>query len=221
MDDGRFDAMVRVLGAGTHRRRVLAGLLAGIPLGLAGQDAAAKGKRKKNKKKKNKKTSASCPHEQNCAGKQCGDDGCDGVCGSCDQFPNSFCTDEALCDCEPNCAGKNCGGDGCGSTCGSCQNGTCDNGLCVCAQGTPCGPNSTICCLTGTTCREDGSACCRTECAGRCGVHHDTCSGEPLDCGGCSTSDRVCSDPDNGGTCVCRQRQQGGIQTKIPGCDGF
>ena len=157
MDDVRFDALVRVLGADAPRRRVLAGLLASLPLALGGREAAAK-KCKKGKKKCGKKcipkskccTSATCgPNETctngtctctpNCTGKECGADGCGDVCGACDQ--GDTCTPQGQCVCAPQCAGKTCGDNGCGGSCGSCGTGrTCDaQGQCVCQQGYICG----------------------------------------------------------------------------------
>lgn len=56
-----------------------------------------------------------------CAGKQCGPDGCGGVCGTC---PTGYaCSQQGTCvpaGCQPNCAGKDCGPDGCGGSCGEC-----------------------------------------------------------------------------------------------------
>jgi hypothetical protein len=134
MDGERFDALVRVLGAGAHRRRVLGGLLALVPLALTDMDVGVEGKSKKKKKKKKKKknkSAASCPREQNCAGKQCGDDGCGGTCGSCSG--NSTCTAQGQCRCQATCAGKlPCASDGCSGTCGECENGLCSGGQCLC-----------------------------------------------------------------------------------------
>ena len=92
-----------------------------------------------------------------CAGRDCGDNGCGGECGTCD-FGDS-CTAAGQCEaiCVPDCTGKQCGDDGCGGTCGTCE-GTCTaGGQC---QGT-CVPS-----CTGKTCGDDG-------CGGSCG----TCSG--------------------------------------------
>jgi hypothetical protein len=96
----------------------------------------------------------------NCAGKQCGDDGCGagGTCGSCP--PNATCdgsTGQCQGSCTPNCTGKTCGDDGCGGSCGTC--GTCGTGE-TCKDG-QCGPTCTPNC-TGKTCGDDG-------CGGQCG----------------------------------------------------
>ena len=52
-----------------------------------------------------------------CAGKECGDDGCGGTCGTC-TGPDTCIA--GLCQCISDCDGKECGDDGCGSTCGTC-----------------------------------------------------------------------------------------------------
>ncbi|MFH1529807.1 MAG: NosD domain-containing protein [Pseudomonadota bacterium] len=54
-----------------------------------------------------------------CAGKECGDDGCGGQCGTCTQYPNSLCQG-AACACTPACDGAVCGDNGCGGSCGTC-----------------------------------------------------------------------------------------------------
>ena len=169
MDDGRFDALVRVLGSGVPRRHMLAGLLASMPMARARQDAAAKGKGKGPKKKKKKKTNRRCPRAQNCAGKDCGDDGCGGVCGTC-TLPE-VCDLQDQC-CTPACAGKECGPDGCGGVCDTCDE----------------FPNS--------ACTEEGQCECEADCAGKeCGS--DGCGGSCGTCqnGTCSNGDCLCPFP--------------------------
>jgi hypothetical protein len=61
-----------------------------------------------------------------CNGKQCGPDGCGGVCGVCVaplkcNETTWQCYDPSAC--VPNCAGKQCGDDGCGGVCGTCPPG--------------------------------------------------------------------------------------------------
>jgi hypothetical protein len=66
---------------------------------------------------------ACCPKAANCAGLECGADGCGDVCGTCQ---DGFVCSGGLCgqvECDPNCAGKQCGDNGCGGTCGSCDDG--------------------------------------------------------------------------------------------------
>jgi hypothetical protein len=68
-----------------------------------------------------------CPKAGNCAGKNCGDDGCGSVCGECEageQCALGMCIESA---CEPFCLNKECGDDGCGGTCGDCA----DNLFCT------------------------------------------------------------------------------------------
>ena len=50
-----------------------------------------------------------------CDGRECGDDGCGGSCGSCPN-PNDFC-EEGQCHCEPCCDDKECGDNCCGGLC--------------------------------------------------------------------------------------------------------
>lgn len=65
-----------------------------------------------------------------CAGRECGDDGCGGSCGTC---PSGMTCNAGVCEgCEPACAGRECGDDGCGGLCGTCPTGMlCSSGACV------------------------------------------------------------------------------------------
>jgi hypothetical protein len=66
-----------------------------------------------------------------CAGKECGDDGCEGTCGTC---PAGESCDNGVCDgtCQPDCADKECGPDGCDGECGMCAPGQfCSHGTCM------------------------------------------------------------------------------------------
>lgn len=58
-----------------------------------------------------------------CVGRECGDDGCGGSCGSC-PLAAPKCGDDGKCtfaDCGPDCEGKECGIEmRCGKSCGSC-----------------------------------------------------------------------------------------------------
>jgi len=64
--------------------------------------------------------------------RECGQDGCGGVCGVCP--PGVLCR-KGKCDsapCEPDCAGRVCGDDGCEGSCGLCPYpDKCDGGQCV------------------------------------------------------------------------------------------
>ncbi len=64
-----------------------------------------------------------------CEGRDCGDDGCGGECGSC---PDGESCQAGVCGCAPQCSGKDCGADGCGGQCGTCDAGdNCENNQCV------------------------------------------------------------------------------------------
>lgn len=70
-----------------------------------------------------------------CNGRTCGDDGCEGLCGSC--APGETCADGSCSeDCDRTCAelGLNCG-EHCGEPCGSCAGPTdvCVSNRCTCA----------------------------------------------------------------------------------------
>lgn len=165
-----------------------------------------------------------CGCTPDCVGKQCGDDGCGGVCGTC--ADGDECSD-GLCSCVPDCAGKTCGSDGCDGTCGTCgDNETCDDGACVCVpdcNGKQCGDDgcggSCGSCPSGV-CSPSGQCNCVPSCAGRvCG--DDGCGGS---CGTCtvgvcgldgqcdctpSCSGKECGSDGCGGTCgACGPHQQ-------------
>lgn len=144
-----------------------------------------------------------------CEGKECGDDGCDGTCGSC---PGAapICSDAGQCvqDCTPTCAGKVCGGDGCGGSCGTCPGGSpiCnDFGQCVSecvpdCSGRECGSDGCgggcgSCPAAVPICTDAGQciADCAPSCVGKeCG--DDGCGGG---CGTCTNG--ICQ----GGVCGC------------------
>ena len=54
----------------------------------------------------------------NCAGKECGDDGCRGSCGECGGYDTC---NNGQCECTPKCGENSCGDDGCGGNCGECD----------------------------------------------------------------------------------------------------
>jgi hypothetical protein len=61
-------------------------------------------------------------------GKNCGDDGCGGSCGTC---PAGFTCEAGKCQCQWDCTNKECGNDGCGGSCGTCDPGqSCKDGKC-------------------------------------------------------------------------------------------
>jgi len=138
-----------------------------------------------------KKTSECTP---NCSGKQCGDNGCGGSCGSCSS--TQTCNSSGMCieKCTPNCSSKVCGSDGCGGSCGSCTGlDICISGQCQCVQSCSgkicgddngCGGRCTLC-ESGYTCNtitwQCESGICTPDCAGKqCG--DDGCGGNCGDC---------------------------------------
>jgi hypothetical protein len=136
--------------------------------------------------------SGSCTPQ--CAGRECGSDGCGGVCGQC--APGASCNASGRCvqGCTPSCTGRECGSDGCGGSCGTCPAGrACGaNGRCE-----SCTPN-----CAGRACGSDG-------CGGTCGScdHGETCTAAGVCQAGCvpSCTGRECGDNGCGGTCgTCR-----------------
>lgn len=160
-----------------------------------------------------------------CAGRNCGADGCGGACGQClggQECAAGVCRDL----CQPACAGRQCGGDGCGGSCGLCPAGqACTDGACeaICSPncaGRVCGPDGCggFCgnCGIGAFCTVMGrcEAVCVPDCDGiECG--DNGCGG---DCGGCGRDEecsagacvplcepvcagRVCGDDGCGGVC--------------------
>jgi hypothetical protein len=95
LDADRFDALTRTLTVASSRRRALVATLGGV-LGLLGLATAQNAEAKNCKKIKNKNKRKKCLKQARCiptcAGKQCGDDGCGGSCGSCTD-PCTECTD--------------------------------------------------------------------------------------------------------------------------------
>ena len=65
-----------------------------------------------------------------CHNKECGGNGCGGLCGLCS--PGADCVDGVCTVCIPECANKECGSDKCGGSCGACQDGAkCFGSTCV------------------------------------------------------------------------------------------
>ena len=90
-----------------------------------------------------------CDCQSQCAGKECGPDGCLGNCGAC--APGQVCKSGQCC--VPSCASKVCGEDGCGGWCGWCAPyQQCKGGQCQ-----ACTPEC------------DGKACGPDGCGGSCG----------------------------------------------------
>jgi len=120
------------------------------------------------------------PCVPSCGGRQCGDDGCGGSCGTC---PAGYvCNASGLCEvgtCVPSCAGKQCGSDGCGGTCGTCPaDQTCVDGACTGGGG--CGADPSATCLNA--CGGAGSGDCW--CDDSCKDFGDCCPDYTACCGG-------------------------------------
>lgn len=188
MDIQRFDALVRQLGQGETRRRLL-GLFGGTALGglmatTFGPEAEAKKKKKKKKSCKKKK----CGECQVCQkgkcqpkadGTACTDGACEG--GVCVGINN--CPPAQVCELAETCCtdGINCITDVC--FCGENQ-----QEVCSCPAGDEyCeGADGAQCCLTGDTCASIGA--CVTE---TCSANNGFCEFEWALCGencGCFSS---------------------------------
>lgn len=94
-----------------------------------------------------------------CAGKECGSDGCGGKCGLCegtDQCEAGVCV-----ACQPDCSDQDCGPDGCAGSCGDCQEGAqCQEGACVSATCVgSCGGQSPFDCFCDDQCTQMGDCC--------------------------------------------------------------
>ena len=117
--------------------------------------------------------------QPNCVGKECGTDGCGGVCGECSE--NEACTAAAVC-CHPECDSMECGPDSCGGNCGQCNPGQvcyigeCLNSGCYATEEPGCGG----CPCQQCVCEMDGF-CCDT-------AWDDLCVEECIECGGCGPS---------------------------------
>ena len=144
-----------------------------------------------------------CYPADNCTGKDCGSDGCGGMCGLC--TGQEVCLND-LCQCIPDCTGKECGDDGCGGSCGICPGPQdfCSNGICNCAPectGIECGDDgcngSCGACPGPQDVCSSGVCTCQPDCIGKsCG--DDGCTGS---CGACNDGIQCTDDSCNAGTC--------------------
>jgi len=151
-----------------------------------------------------------------CAGKECGPNGCGGSCGQC---PDQWYCDNYKCKyiCEPSCTDAagvtyECGDNGCGGSCGQCDDDEeCQNHKCV----PICTPN-----CGGKQCGADG-------CGGQCGICPPdfTCSLF----GTCIPVGPMCGDGEcdfwDGEDCTscpkdCGKCGDGCVTTPFPGCNG-
>ena len=160
-----------------------------------------------------------------CQGKTCGDDGCGGQCGLCNDAKKPACIDGKCADsCKPKpmlCAYNACGPDGCGGSCGTCgKDFECVSGDCQptvkapdptscsghCGSQAPAGCHCQPGCVADKTCCADYKAVCtcKPDCGARkCG--DDGCGGS---CGTCSAPAPSCGDD---GQCT---------NKCVPFCDG-
>lgn len=139
-----------------------------------------------------------------CTGRQCGQDGCGGTCGTCEGAAR-FCVDgQCVMGDPPMCDGKMCGADGMGGSCGSCPDGwECTGGLCS-PVGGGCGDLGTegrcvngwaVTCVRGKSQHDD---CPYKACRFSSGSGHVSCQ-TPLclsDCFG-----KTCGDDGCGASC--------------------
>lgn len=145
---------------------------------------------------------AGVPPECSCDGLGCGDDGCGGSCGECE---DSLTCVEGECVCVPDCALSNeCGDDGCGGVCGTCgPDEECQGTVCV-EPG--CGPTETGSCVeaappdwTGPVAVYEGVAptpACPEPFSNELFIGHGS-----LDCGDASCSPCSCDGTPAGGFC--------------------
>lgn len=91
-----------------------------------------------------------------CEGRECGDDGCGGICGYC---PYGYLCKVGLCVeyCVPDCTQKACGDDGCGGLCGDCEENE------FCGEDFACHLKGCVPACGGKECGPDG-------CGGSCGA---------------------------------------------------
>jgi hypothetical protein len=124
-----------------------------------------------------------------CAGKECGSDGCGGMCGACPGAAPHCADGKCAMQCTPDCTATACGDDGCGGSCGDCPMGwLCEDYVCEPQEDPPDGCEG----LTGPGCQECFCEacvcsilpeCCAIEwnakCANMCGSGDcDGCPGE-------------------------------------------
>ena len=130
-----------------------------------------------------------------CVGKECGTDGCGGLCGHCDT--SEICNADGQCQadtgCVPKCSGKICGPNGCGGQCG------------ICAPNEQCTPTGTCIDPSGCTAQCGGKACGADGCGGTCGTCKPTekCQSGACVEGSCTPScaGKDCGSDGCGGTC--------------------
>lgn len=135
-----------------------------------------------------------------CGTKNCGPDGCGGVCGTCGgATPNCSATGTCIsADCKPNCDGKACN-DGCG---GQCEGNTCDDNS-VCTSGETC--NGGICVAASALNCDDGNPCTINACSPIKGCVSGPNPGATCNDGNTCTTNDTCQGTTclGGGTLAC------------------
>ncbi len=168
-----------------------------------------------------------------CTGRECGTDGCFGVCGNCPdnatceqgQCACTFvscggecCSDGQICYnsacCTPTCAGRVCGSDGCGGICGSCDNPPSDS----CVDSSTYRSYDPIGICNSGQCQYSWND---TNCSGGCsddtclGCVPTTCAQEGKDCGVISD---YCGGTLSCGTCIPPDTCGGSGASNVCGC---
>lgn len=139
-----------------------------------------------------------------CTDKECGDDGCGGLCGSCD-FKKGLQCDSATfactaCTCDTGSGRIDCGNDACGNSCGTCLNGQ----ICIQDWKDLVGSYSLNyrCLSCQPTCTE--GICGSDGCGGFCGCPNGkSCDAKTGTCGTCTPTckGKMCGDDGCGGSC--------------------
>lgn len=165
--------------------------------------------------------------QASCEGKECGDNGCDGTCGACEE-PH-VCSEEGLCELECNeaCAAVECGSLADGCNCGECDDGdpctsdSCVDGSClfvamdcddgnyctddICELGACVSTYNVLDCDDGNICT-DGDQCSWGECAGAY-LPADLLEGLQCDC----EDDSDCAVVEDGDICngipICMEKE--------------
>ena len=128
-----------------------------------------------------------------CDTKECGDDGCGGVCGAC--ASGQSCNNKGTCvedGCQPACQGKVCGDNGCGGICGTCDAGD------VCTAAGLCEPAACVPACGGKLCGDDGcgGSCGTCATGSSCGAEHDEPGCQSQSCMECVCGEQVkCCQP--------------------------
>ncbi|MCA9539660.1 MAG: chitobiase/beta-hexosaminidase C-terminal domain-containing protein, partial [Myxococcales bacterium] len=140
-----------------------------------------------------------------CGGRECGDDGCNGVCGRCGA--GSECGANGRCReiCVPQCNGRTCGPDGCDGVCGECAAGELCSpaGRCLdVGEGCDCQANEI--CLDGF-CRAPETLCGADNPIGLCALGQTCIDGE------CAEFGAACSNDNPAGACPLGELCRDGI----------